>query len=171
MPALKKLAVALLALGAVPLAGAQTVHTQLEGYQEVPVVSTAGNGSLRLKIDADGGAIFYELQFGDLQGTVTQAHIHFGQRSVNGGIAAWLCGTASNPGPAGTPVCPAGGGSVTGTIMAGNVVGPAGQLIAAGEFTEFVNAIRAGVTYANVHSTLLPGGEIRGQIPATGHTH
>ena len=170
MPSVKRsVAGALLALGVATVAYAQTLHTQLEGYQEVPVVSTAGNGTLRLKIDADGVSIFYELQFGDLQGTVTQAHIHFGQRSVNGGIAAWLCGTASNPGPAGTPVCPAGGGTVNGTILASNVVGPTGQLIAPGEFDEFVRAIRAGVTYANVHSTLLPGGEIRGQIP--GHNH
>ena len=171
MPCLKKVAVALLALGLAPVVGAQTVHTQLEGYQEVPVVSTAGNGSLRLKIDADGGSIYYELTFGDLQGTVTQSHIHFGQKGVNGGIAAWLCGTATNPGPAGTPVCPAAGGTVTGTIMPANVVGPAGQLIAPGEFDEFVRAIRAGATYANVHSSLLTGGEIRGQIQPTGHTH
>jgi hypothetical protein len=54
---------------------------------------------------------------------------------------------------------------VTGTITTPNVIGPAGQGIAAGEFAELVDAIRAGVTYANVHT--LPqfgGGEIRGQI-------
>ena len=29
----------------------------------------------------------------------TQAHIHFAQRSVNGGISVWLCETATNPSP------------------------------------------------------------------------
>jgi hypothetical protein len=33
-----------------------------------------------------------------------------------------------------------------------------------GEFDELVDAIRAGVTYVNVHTTKFPGGEIRGQI-------
>jgi len=44
------------------------------------------------------------------------------------------------------------------------VVGPAGQGIAPGELDEFIRAIRAGVTYVNVHSTKFPSGEIRGQI-------
>jgi hypothetical protein len=44
------------------------------------------------------------------------------------------------------------------------VVGPAGQGIAPGEFAEVIAAIRAGVTYANVHSTRNAPGEIRGQI-------
>ena len=53
---------------------------------------------------------------------------------------------------------------MTGTLTAANVVGPAGQGIAAGEFGELIRAIRAGKTYANVHSTKFPGGEIRRQI-------
>jgi CHRD domain len=40
----------------------------------------------------------------------------------------------------------------------------AGRGIAAGEFEEFVQAIRAGVTYVNVHSVVFPGGDIRSQI-------
>jgi hypothetical protein len=32
------------------------------------------------------------------------------------------------------------------------------------EFDELVRAIRAGVTYVNVHSETFPGGEIRGQL-------
>ena len=57
-------------------------------------------------------------------GTVTQAHIHLGQRGVSGGIAAWLCGTATIPGTrrnAGLPGATA--ARSTGTIMAANVVG------------------------------------------------
>jgi CHRD domain len=38
------------------------------------------------------------------------------------------------------------------------------QAILAGELAEVLAAIRAGVAYANVHTTLSPGGEIRGQI-------
>jgi hypothetical protein len=53
---------------------------------------------------------------------------------------------------------------VTGTITAANIIGPAEQGIAPGEFAEAVAAIRAGVAYVNVHSTKLPNGEIRGQL-------
>jgi len=56
------------------------------------------------------------------------------------------------------------GTSVTGVITPAQVVGPANQGIAAREFDELVQAIRAGATYANVHTTANTGGEIRGQI-------
>ena len=75
----------------------------------------------------------------------------------------WLCGTTANPGPAGTPTCPQ-SGTVSGTIRAANVVGPEAQGISPGQFAEALRAIRLGFTYANVHSTQFPNGEIRGQI-------
>jgi hypothetical protein len=101
---------------------------------------------------------------------VTQAHIHFGAVGISGGISAWLCGTVSNPGPTGTPACVGDtptdltSGEASGEIAAAQVIGPAGQGIAAGEFAELLAAIRAGATYANVHSTGRAGGEIRGPI-------
>jgi len=55
-------------------------------------------------------------------------------------------------------------GLVTGTITPADVIGPTAQGIAPGEWNELVAAIRAGVAYANVHSTTQPAGEIRGQI-------
>jgi hypothetical protein len=87
---------------------------------------------------------------------------------VNGGIMVFLCSNLGN-GPVGTAACPP-SGSVSGTITAANVVGAASaQGIAAGEFAEVVKAIRHGVAYANVHSTLYPGGEIRGQLRDRDH--
>ena len=53
---------------------------------------------------------------------------------------------------------------MTGTIRPADVIGPVGQGIDAGQFAELVAAIRAGVTYVNVHSTKYPGGEIRAQL-------
>jgi hypothetical protein len=131
------------------------------GYLEVPAISTGATGSFEARID--GNELHYRLSYSGLEAAVAQAHIHFGQRSVNGGISIWLCGTAAALGPAGTPTCPA-SGTVTRTVGPADVVGPAGQGIAAGQFDEIVAAMQAGRAYANVHSSMFPGGEIRSQI-------
>lgn len=157
-------AVGVLAVGSYATADSGTKNVDARsmiGYLEVPALSSAASGSFEARIAGD--ELHYRLSYAGLEGTVTQAHIHFGQRSVNGGISVWLCGTAALPGPAGTPTCPE-SGTVTRTVGPADVVGPAGQGIAAGEFEELVAAIRAGRTYANVHSTMFPGGEIRSQI-------
>jgi hypothetical protein len=44
------------------------------------------------------------------------------------------------------------------------VVGPTAQGIEAGRLVELIAAMRLGLTYANVHSSKFPGGEIRAQI-------
>jgi len=140
------------------------IHARLIGFQEVPAVSTVASGEFKATIAPDQ-SIEYELTYSGLQGTVQQAHIHVAQRSVIGSIVIWLCGTATLPGPAGTPTCPQ-SGTVSRTVTAADVVagGTASQQLAAGELNEVIRAIRAGVAYANVHTNLSPGGEIRGQI-------
>jgi hypothetical protein len=149
--------------------GPTNFSAQLISYNEVPAVSSVAVGSVTLAIDDDAGTIAYRLAFSGLEGTVTQSHVHLGQPDVNGGIMLWLCGSATNPGPAGTPACPA-GGEVSRLLGPADVVGPAGQGVSPTEFAEAVAAIRAGVAYANVHSTMWLGGEIRGQLrPGGGH--
>jgi hypothetical protein len=156
-----------LAVAAVP-AAAQTMHSRLDGYREVPAVSTAASGEFSAKIDQNAGSIYWELTYDGMQGTVVQSHIHFGQHSVNGGITAWLCQSATNPAPAAvaatTPMCTSPSGTLSGTITSASVVGPGAQQMGPGEFEELVRAMRAGVTYVNVHTSLSPSGEIRGQI-------
>jgi hypothetical protein len=114
-------------------------------------------------------AFRYRLSYRDLSTAVQQAHIHFGQRNVAGGISVFLCSNLGN-GPAGTPACPQ-SGTVTGTITAADVIGPVAQGISPGEFDEVLAAIRAGVTYANVHTVMFPAGEIRGQLRNRDHDH
>ena len=60
---------------------------------------------------------------------------------------------------------------MSGTITPAQVIGPADQGIAPGEFAELVRALRAGAAYANVHTTTNAGGEIRGQIGADDDDH
>jgi len=146
---------------------------RLSGYQETPTLSTGGHGSFHLSINRAQTEIRYTLTYSGpfdanpAGGTVTQAHIHLGAPAIAGGISAFLCTNLGN-GPAGTPACPVPGGTVSGTITAAQVVGPAAQGISAGEFAELIRAIRAGATYANVHTTTFAAGEIRGQISGGG---
>src|SRR5215208_6198805 len=122
----------------------------MSGYLEAPPVSSVASGSFKAWIDDANDEIHYTLTYENLEAPVAQSHIHFGQRSVNAGISAWLCeGTSLSP-SASTPACPGQGGTVSGTITPLEVIGPAAQGIAAGEFEELVAAIRAGRAYANV---------------------
>ena len=94
---------------------------------------------------------------------MTQAHLHFGQTAVNGGIVVFICTNVG--GPVGTPECPEGRATLTGTATSEDVIGgAAAQGIAAGELTEVKEAIRAGAVYANVHTEDFPNGEIRAQL-------
>ena len=136
---------------------------RLAGTKEVPVVSTVARGEFRAYVS--GNTIHYLLRYSRLEGAVTQAHVHLGQPGVNGGIMLWLCSNLpSPPTPAGVPACPPAPAEVTGILTAANVVGPAAQGIAPGELAEAIRAMRNGVTYANVHSELFPGGEIRSKV-------
>lgn len=148
--------------------GQSTLRERLTGYEEHPLVfSTTGTGQVRVTINERTQEIAYRLSYTSLEGTITQSHIHFGGKAQAGGISVFLCTNAGN-GPAGTQACPVAPATVSGTIRPADIIGPAGQGIAAGQFDEFVAAMRAGLTYVNVHSTLYPGGEIRAQL---GHHH
>ena len=129
-------------------------RASLNGYLEVPSISTAARGSFRAELK--GGALHYRLTIRDFSENPLFAHIHFARPDVNGGVIAFLCGGVK-------PACPR-NGTVSGTVTAANVIGPAGQGIAAGEFGELIRAMRNGATYANVHSPTYMPGEIRGNI-------
>ena len=166
------------------------VRTHLSGFNEVhfvagdptatPIVppalrgavSTAASGKFVAEIDEQNDVIHYKLSYKNLEGNVTQGHIHFGQRHTVGGIVVWLCQTPGTPAPATvaalTPFCPGPReGTVEGTITPAQVLAQTAQGIAAEEFDELVHAMRAGATYANVHTMLFPPGEIRGHIPGS----
>jgi hypothetical protein len=137
--------------------------TTLFGREEVPALSNFGRGTFEGELSADLTELTWTLEFGPQGSPVTQAHIHIGQRGVNGGIMVFFCSNLGN-GPAGTPACPEFGGTLSGSFTAANIIGPTGQGVAAGQFFEFQRALRQGVAYANVHTVNFPGGEIRGQV-------
>ena len=157
-------------LATTTLANAERIEAELTGYEEVPAVSTLASGDFQARISLDEQSIEYVLKYRGLQGTVTQSHIHIAQLSVNGSIVIWLCQTDTNKDPTNLAgLCPAGKETeaiVTGKITAANVItgSMAPQQLNAGDLAEVIRAIRAGAAYANVHTDLSSGGEIRGQI-------
>jgi hypothetical protein len=150
--------------------GGAPLRATLIGYEEVPAVDTVAGGTFDARIAKDEGSVDYTLTYSGLQAPVIMSHIHFGQKSVNGSIIVWLCGTPANPGPPGTQTCPGTGGTVSGTFTSANVLASSttSQQLKAGDLASLIDAIRAGIAYVNVHSSLSPGGEIRGQFRAGG---
>jgi len=138
-------------------------------------ISTAAKGSFKATLDKTNDIIGYDLTYEGLESDITQSHIHFGQRRTVGGIVIWLCQTPGTPAPATvsalTPFCPGlRSGKVSGTITPAQVLAQTAQGIDTGEFDEIIRALRAGATYANVHTTTFTPGEIRGQIKSS-HEH
>ena len=150
---------------------AEPHHAKLVGFQEVPVVVTEGSGHFKMDIAPGDGSFDFVLSYEGIEGgAIQQAHVHVGQRNVNGGIVVFLC-TNLTPLPAGVPApppCPPSPGTLTGTRTTADVLAQTTQGVSAGELSAVLTAVRNGRAYANVHSAASPGGEIRGQI-SRGH--
>ncbi len=173
---IKAVLVAALLVFSTSYAYAEEFVARLNGFQEIgalagPTVAIRSNGSgtLHLDLDRTAGTATFTLTYSDvgttapLTGTVTQAHIHFGQRHVAGGVMVFFCSNLGT-GPAGTPTCPVNSGTVSGTFTSASVVAIAGQNVKAGDFDALVDALTSNSAYANIHTTALIAGEIRGQI-------
>jgi hypothetical protein len=117
-------------------------------------VDSAAHGWTRLRlVDGETPALKYQVQARNLVGAV-QGHIHHGPPNENGPVVAFLFG----------PQDPSGlfsGELAEGTIEESDLVGPL-----AGDMEAFVEALRTGELYVNVHTADNPSGELRGQIGA-----
>ena len=148
----------------------QEFHAVFSGFNEVGALSAPtgailsdGRATLDLKVNRADQSITFVLKYSGLGSDVTQAHIHFGKVHVAGGVMVYFCSNLGT-GPAGTPTCPAGGGTVTGTLTAASVLQIQSQNVPAGDFDAIVDALESETTYANIHTKGFPAGEIRGEI-------
>lgn len=140
------------------------LHAALCGLHEVPPNITPATATLRATLDEAGQNIMFTLEYRNISSALLRADIHFAQENVRGGVIAFFCGGG------GKPACPAAtSATITGTITATDIVGPAAQGIAPGDFASAAHAIKAGKTYAEIHTNTFQEGEIRGQISASGH--
>jgi hypothetical protein len=126
------------------------------GGEEVPPVATRARGQATFQVARDGESIRYRLIVANIE-NVTQAHIHRGERGVNGPVVVWLY-------PEGPPSQLIEGRFsgilAEGTITEADLVGQlAGQPLSA-----LVELMQDEAVYVNIHTSQFPPGEIRGQI-------
>jgi hypothetical protein len=120
--------------------GATLIFTAtMDGAQEAPPVVTGGTGMATLTVDDVSGAWTLTGMYSSMTGTVTVSHIHQGAVGVSGGVTS--------------------GGTLS------NTAGMSGTLSGTGTFSVAqLSSLQSGLFYVNVHSTVAPGGEIRGQL-------
>jgi hypothetical protein len=135
----------------------------LTAANEVPANTSAATGTVTVQLNEKKDQLTYTLTVQNIN-NVVQAHFHCcGAPGTNQPVVLFLFG----------PIA-AGGGSTNGQIASGtktsaDLIGPmAGQTL-----QDFVNQVKAGNVYANVHTSdgtktsgpgNLPGGEIRAQV-------
>lgn len=110
----------------------------ISAAKEVPPTPGGASGTALLSING-ANQVVYDITFAGLSSAFTASHIHDGAAGVNGGILFNL-----------TLVGP---GHLQGTTAA----------LSAVQLAKF----RAGLLYVNIHSTMFPGGEMRGQTTAS----
>jgi CHRD domain len=138
-------------------------RARMIGVNEVPSINTEATATVRLHLSSD--KIDFTLRYQNLKGGNPPlfSHIHIGQQHTLGGVAVFFCGGG------GKPACPAAPATVSGTIVAADVVGPATQGVAVGNLADVERMIRLGASYSNLHTTQFPTGEIRGKnVPVDG---
>jgi hypothetical protein len=151
--------------------------TRLSSFNEVPPKGIGSSGTFDATLSPDGTTLSWTFTWTGLTGPPLFAHIHFGQRGVNASVMTFFCGGPNgNPDVPAKPACPqTASGTIAGTTTMADIVavdtpGPTDQGLNTHDFATFLEALRHGDGYANMHTTRFPGGEIRGQVVAhSGH--
>ena len=128
-------------------------NASLNGENSVPAKDTKAVGEVIVTISKDESSVHYKVMVANIE-NVTASHFHMAPPGSNSGIVVPLF---ANPNP--QPSGPMNGIMAEGDITASNVVGAL-----AGNLAGFIEAIRSGNIYINIHTMQNPGGEIRGNL-------
>jgi hypothetical protein len=130
----------------------QKFTAKLTGQNEVPSKDTRAIGSFKMELSTDGTISNYVLNVTNIS-NVTLAHIHEGEKGINGPIIVTLYKSA-NP-----------NGTSNGTLSQGKVYSKLFEGPFAGKYiSDLMKLINDGKAYVNVHTKQDPQGEIRGQL-------
>jgi len=135
-------------------AEAQTMRftALLSGANEVPGIASGSGGTATVTLNTATRAVTYKIDVYNMPSGTTQAHFHVGGPGVAGPVVVNFVvqPNISND------------FSISGTATSADLVPRQAQGI--GSWDDFIQALVLGQVYANVHSTVNPGGEIRGQV-------
>lgn len=146
--------VALLTINSAGATRNAVLWTRMTGAAERPTpVNTPGVGTAIVNVDADNKTICVSYNFGRLLAPAIDGHIHRGPPSAAGPVVVPFPG-----------VPPQTGGSAS---FCSDAASGTWRLAGVGlTVDQFLNEIteNPGLYYVNIHSSLFPGGEIRGQL-------
>jgi hypothetical protein len=147
-------AAALVFVAGVGSAQAQNLNfrAQLSGANEVPGVVSGSGGTATISLNPATRAVTYKIDVYNMPSGTTAAHFHAGGPGVSGPVVVnfTVVNNISND------------FAISGTATATDLVPRFAQGI--GSWEDFVQALTLGQIYVNVHSSVNPGGEIRGQV-------
>jgi len=130
-------------------------HIRLTSDQQVPAVNTMAFGFAEVQLSEDNNTLSFEVVVCNIANVIS--HIHVGAAGTNGPVVLPFFGSS-------TPFNSTRGCDTLaeGTRTSDNLVARPDAGI--NTWTDFINALIAGNTYVNVHTTAHTGGEIRGQL-------
>jgi hypothetical protein len=151
------LAMTLAALGAAAAPASAEIFTltaALTGSEETPPpgLNTGAFGNATITVDTAARTVSYRVDVFNLPSGVTASHIHAGGVGTAGPIIV-------NFAP---PVNASNDFAFSGTVPESQWIMRADQGIRSGD--DVIQAILGSNTYVNVHSSVNPGGEIRGRL-------
>jgi CHRD domain len=161
------LATALLSVGFIAACGGSkstqpsniTYTATLAGANEKPnAINSNGTGTFTGTLNPTTNTFSWTVNYSGLTSNVSQGHIH-GPADAN--TATGVIVNFANPvGGTGTLTTGATSGTASGSISLAGAVNTSGSI--SGDSLR--KLLDAGLTYANIHTSNNPGGEIRGQI-------
>ncbi|MFN2513557.1 MAG: CHRD domain-containing protein [Pyrinomonadaceae bacterium] len=156
------LVLAIVAMPEIAKAEPLVFTTTLRGTNEVPPNASPGIGNAVVTVD--GNTLTVNVTFSGLLSNTIASHIH----CCTGPTANAMVATAVPSFPGFPHGVTAGSYSMSFDLNAASTYNPAfitahGGTVAQAR-ADFEAALQAGQTYFNIHTTMFPGGEIRGQL-------